>query len=368
MKQQQVKLGIREYVCIAFLMIGMKGTEDTPSMLFSHVQNAAWMVPLLSGGLFFIPFFLLLKTLSLFQDKNVFEVIQQLLGKYIAFFVSFIIFIMNSYAISLDTRTYTNIIRAYYFTTTPRLVLYGILMVVCVYAAKKGIQRIGSISYILIFYVALSFFIAFWLSLDDSQFASIFPIWGPGKLELLKAAPSGLGLWGEFFILTSLYSFMTSFKDFRNGTWIAFGCVVIQLSLATMLFIALFDKGLVVIGYPFHVAIRYISLGEFLPNIETLFFPIWLSAAFIRFAAFLFINALIFGHLFKIKEYQYLIPSLATIYLLIGMIPETPNDVAQLKEPLRYIAGPTFAAISIILWLTAWFKGEFKHAKNKNNM
>ena len=50
--------------------------------------------------------------------------------------------------------------------------------------------------------------------------------------------------------------------------------------------------------------------------------------AFIRFAAFLYINAMMFGHLFKIKDFEYLIPSLATIYLLIGMIPETPVDVA----------------------------------------
>ncbi len=51
-------------------------------------------------------------------------------------------------------------------------------------------------------------------------------------------------------------------------------------------------------------------------------------AAFIRFAAFIYINALMFGHLFKIKDFEFLIPSLATIYLLIGMIPESPIDVS----------------------------------------
>ena len=51
--------------------------------------------------------------------------------------------------------------------------------------------------------------------------------------------------------------------------------------------------------------------------------------AFIRFAAFLYINAMMFGHLFKIKDFEFLIPSLATIYLLIGMIPESPIDVAN---------------------------------------
>ena len=100
--------------------------------------------------------------------------------------------------------------------------------------------------------------------------------------------------------------------------------------------------------------IRYISLERFLTNIEILFLPIWLMGAFIRFAAFLYINALMFGHLFKIKEYEYLIPSLAAIYLLIGMIPEASIEVAtQLKSKVQYLAGPTFIIISILLWVMA---------------
>ena len=87
MKQQPGKLGIREYISIVILMVGAKATEDTPAILYSNVQNAAWMIPILSGAIFFIPLFLLLKTLSLFQGKNLFDVIQKLFGKYIGFVV-----------------------------------------------------------------------------------------------------------------------------------------------------------------------------------------------------------------------------------------------------------------------------------------
>src|SRR4051812_45406092 len=186
MKQQPGKLGIREYVSIAILMIGSKATEDTPAMLYSHIQNAAWMTPILSGGIFFIPLFLLLKTLSLFKDKNLFAVIQQLLGKYIGFFICLLIFIISSFAISADSRTYTNIIRTFYFTTTPNLVIYAILMLISAYGAKKGIQHIGSVSYLVIFYVLFSFYLALLLSTQDSNIEAMFPIWGPGKLEILK--------------------------------------------------------------------------------------------------------------------------------------------------------------------------------------
>ena len=365
MKQQPGKLGIREYLSIAILMVSSKAAEDTPAVLYNHVQNAAWMIPILSGAMFFIPLFLLLKTFSVFPDKNLFQLIQKILGKYVGYVICLLIFAISSYAISFDSRTYTNIIRSFYFTTTPSLIIYAILMFVCGYAAKKGLQHIGSVSYIVIFYVLFSFYVALILSTQDSNIQAIFPIWGAGKFEIIKESTGRLTIFADFFILTIFIPYLRSFKDFRKGTFIAFGYVIIHLSIAILIFVCLFDATLNQMGYPFHTAIRYISFGNFLSNIEIFFFPIWLMATFIRFAAFLYINALMFGHLFKIKDFEYLIPSLAAIYLLIGLIPETPYDVTFVyKAVIQYIAGPTFAGISIILWFIAWAKGEFKHAKS----
>ena len=59
-------------------------------------------------------------------------------------------------------------------------------MFVCAYGAKKGIQHIGSVSYFVVFYVILSFYLALLLSLQDSNIEAIFPIWGTGKLEIIK--------------------------------------------------------------------------------------------------------------------------------------------------------------------------------------
>jgi spore germination protein KB len=369
MKQQPGKIGIREFVSITILMVGSKATEDTPAYLYSHVQNAAWMIPLISAAIFFIPLFLLIKTMSLYQEKDLFSVIKIVLGKYLGFLVCLIIFIINSFAVSFDSRTYTNIIRAFYFTTTPNLVIYGIFMIICAYGAKKGLQNIGSVSYLIIFYSALSLYIALALGTQNANINSMFPIWGPGPLELVKEGSQRLTLFVDFFLLTMVVPYLTSNKVLKKGTWFSFIYVSIQLSVAILIFICMFDESLGGVGYPFHTVIRFISLGQYIPNVEIIFFIIWIMAAFIRFTAFLYINALMFGRLFKIKDFEYLIPSLATIYLMIGLIPEAPIDVSlEYKPMIMNTAGPTFAVISIILWLVALIKGEFKHAKNKNIM
>ncbi|WP_066250776.1 GerAB/ArcD/ProY family transporter [Neobacillus drentensis] len=369
MKQQLGKLGLREYISIAILMVGAKATEDTPIHLFSKVQNASWMIPILSAGIFFIPLFLLLKTMTLFQDKDLFSVIQKLLGKYLGFMVCLLIFLISSYAISFDTRSYANIIRTFYFTTTPNLIIYALLMVVCTYGARKGIQHIGSVAYLVIYLSVFSLWFALVLCTQKSTFQAIFPIWGPGKLEILKQSSQKLTLFADFFLFTMLIPFLTSIKQYKKGTWFAFVYVSLQISVAILIYICLFDVGMDGLAYPFHTAIRFISIGSFLPNVEIIFFVTWLMSAFIRFTAFLYLNSLMFGHLFKIKDFEYVIPSLATIYLLIGSIPEAAvNASTEFKALSLNISGPAFAAISIILWLAALLKGEFKREKNRNSM
>ena len=126
--------------------------------------------------------------MSLFHGKNLFAVIQKLLGKYIGFFICLFIFLINSSAISFDTRTYANIIGTFYFTTTPQLVIYALLMFVCAYGAKKGLQHIGSVAWIVLFYALISIYLALLLSLQDSNIEGIFPIFGPGIPEIFKTS------------------------------------------------------------------------------------------------------------------------------------------------------------------------------------
>ena len=83
MKQnQEQQLGLKEYTAIAIFMIGIKANEDTPTLLYNEAINASWMIPILSGVMFSIPLLLLIKTLSLNKDMNLFAVIQKSFGKY----------------------------------------------------------------------------------------------------------------------------------------------------------------------------------------------------------------------------------------------------------------------------------------------
>jgi spore germination protein KB len=140
MEQKKGKIGLIEFVALTVLMIGAKLSDDTPAILYDKLYSAAWMVPFITGLMCILPIFLLLKVMSLYPSKNLHEVNLQLFGKFFGFLISFILWILGSASIVTDTRSYVDIISSMYFTMTPTIIIYGVLMAVCVYGAKRGIQ------------------------------------------------------------------------------------------------------------------------------------------------------------------------------------------------------------------------------------
>lgn len=366
MEQNQATISTRQFVAMGLLMIGAKLSDDTPTIIFDHVQNAAWMVPLFTGIISIIPLYFLLKVMGLYPGKNLHDIHLQLFGRFFGFLLSFGLWVIGSSAIVFDSRSYADIIGTMYFTKTPTMVIYAVLMLVCVYGAKKGIGNIASVSWLLLFYVKILLFIAFMLTIKEGTFNNIFPIWGPGKWEIIKQSGLKISIFADLFFLALIAPYVKSTKAFKKGTWITLGFLVFELSLSFFLYLIMFDYIPVqMLNYPFHETIRYISIGKFLTNIETLFFPIWLIATFVRFAAYLYLSAILFGGIFKIKKFELLIPTLATVFLLLGLLPSSPSFTTYvIRDKLLNIISPMFFSLPILLWLTAKIKGEFKREQS----
>lgn len=366
MEQHTGKIGIKEYIAMVILAIGTKLADDTPAILFHKLENAAWITPFITGLISIIPIFLLLKVFSQYKNTNLMEILQIILGKPIGYLIVFMLWIMGFIANTLDSAIYTDIIGTMYFTETPTIFIYMVLMAVSAYGAKKGLEQIGSVAASVITYIKVSLFIALILALSKGNINFIFPIFGPGKWEVVKESSLKVSLYIDFIYLGVIASYVSSTKAFTKGTWISLIILIIELPIAVLSYLSLFDyEPVKLLNYPFHETIRYISLG-FLTNIETFFFPFWLLASFVRFSIYLYISAVMFGWLFKIKNYEYLIPTLATLMVILGMIPETPTfTIADIKEKALNIATPTFFFLPLLLWSIMKIRGGNKNEKKE---
>ncbi|MGM0902783.1 MAG: GerAB/ArcD/ProY family transporter [Bacillota bacterium] len=367
MKQTEGKIGIREYVAIVLLTVGTKLSDDTPTLLYSTAKNSAWISMLLIGVLTVVPIFLLIKVFSVHRDKSLHELNLHLFGNILGNILSVGILAFGFAAVVLDTATYVNIISTIYFTKTPSIALYIVLMIVCGYGAKKGIEHIGSAAWVALFYLKTTLAFALILAFTKGNLKFIFPLWGPGASEIVKTSASKVSIFADFYFVGIIAPVVNTFKEFKKGTLLAFSVVLIEITVALIIYVMLFDfTSIEVISYPFHELILYISIG-FLNNVESMFLPFWLIAAFIRFAFYLYLVLVLFGGIFKIKEYEYLVPVMVVLIVFLGITPNNAtHTVPYLREQLLTILSPIFLILPCLMWLVAKVRGDFKNEVKKD--
>ncbi|MGN7300378.1 GerAB/ArcD/ProY family transporter [Ferdinandcohnia sp. SAFN-114] len=186
MEQSKGKIGIREFVAMVILVVGVKLSDDTPAIFVNYLSNALWMAPIIIGLFSIIPIFLTLKVITAYKNKNLHDVIIHLFGKFLGTFLSCILVLSGLTGLTLDSAIYVDIIGTMYFTETPILIIYTVLMAVCAYGANKGLEHIGSVSWLVLFYIKFSLLIALILSLKESSSSFLFPFFGPGIVEVVK--------------------------------------------------------------------------------------------------------------------------------------------------------------------------------------
>ncbi|GIO25972.1 GerAB/ArcD/ProY family transporter [Ornithinibacillus bavariensis] len=364
MEQSKGKIGIKEFVAISMIILSTKLTDDTPAILYEKLYNAGWMAIIINGIVTILPIFLLIRVITNYQGKGLIEVTNQLFGRFLGYIILFALWLGILAATIIDTAIYTDIVSSMYFVKTPTIVIYGVLMLASAYGAKKGLEKIGSVAWTVFPYLQVPFLIALILTIRHGNTSFLFPFFGPGEWTIMKESVMKLSIFADYLYLFILVPFLSTAATIKKGSWISLFFVVINLVLAMTSFVFLFDyNSLMQMNYPFHEVIRTISAG-FITNMETFFFPFWLIGTFVRFSVYLYINALLFGHLFKIKNFEYIIPSLATLIIFIGIIPDTPTfTIFYLRETVLNILSPVFFFLPCLMWLIAKLKGDFKHEK-----
>jgi spore germination protein KB len=366
MEQSVGKIGLKEFIALAVIMVGTKVADDTPAILFESLFNAGWMAPLLNGIISIIPIYLLLRVVTSYNQKSLVEVLDHLFGKFLSSIIIFILWIILFSALIVDTSIYTDIIGTMYYVKTPTIIVYAVLMLISAYGAKRGFEQISSVAWLTLPYLQVAFFISLLLTFGQGNVNFLFPIFGPGQWEVMKESTLMLSIYGDFLYLFLIVPFVKSTSVLKKGTWIALSIIVIDLAFAMTSYVLFFDFNSVLqLNYPYHEVIRTIT-GGFLTNLETFFFPFWLIASFIRFSIYLYLNAILFGHIFKIKEFEYIIPTLATLIVIIGLIPESPSDnIFHLRQSILLASTPVFFFLPCLMWVVAKLKGVFNNESTK---
>jgi len=353
------KIGSREFFSIIVLSIGTKLSDVTPTLMVDDGKNASWMIPIIAGLIFFIPFLLILKLLKRYNNKNILEVIEQLTGKWVTLLLGSVLFFFVAATTITESRSYVDIISTMYYSDSPQLAIYFLFIGSSYLIAKHGLEAIGRVAWLSLPYIKISLLFLVLFLIPDLQFGRIFPILGPGLGPLLEEGFTMSTLYGDLFLFTIIYPLLNSQKNFHLTSWIGFGVVVFELALFMMIYTSFYEySSLEKVSYPWHEITRYVHFGA-IEHTETFYLAFWLGAALIRFAIYLYGIAILLSYLFKINEFEPLLITIATLVIFIGILPENPLTYGlEFRENIIMKYSSYFYIIfPFLLWLTAKWKG-----------
>ncbi|WP_407272330.1 endospore germination permease [Radiobacillus sp. PE A8.2] len=355
-------LKAKEMFAIVVLFIGLKLSDTTPSLLAQKAQNAFWMIPIVAFIVIFPSFLLLLYLLKKYKDKNLIELMEQILGTLVGKLFGFVIFLFAFLSLALDSRNYVEQIKLLYFPESPTVIVFFIFIGVACYCAKKGFEVIGFTSFIGLPLVKIAVFLLAYLIFSKAIFPRIFPIFGTGLDVILTQGVLKGSLFAELFFLTIAYTTFKETKSFRTGGILGSIFVMVEIVLFYLIYTMVFDyNSISKIAFPFHDVTQYINFGEFITNVETFFMVFWLLAAYIRFIVFLYLVTWIFAAVFNINEFEPLILPFAFFTIIAGLLPENSliNELL-LRDQLLNIMTPVLIFFPILLWIVAFSKGDLK--------
>ena len=234
------KIGTRGIIAILCMTIGFKLTDMTPTILFDEGKTSTWMIPIISTLALIVPYLVLLSLLKKYKDKGLIDLIYNLTGKYIGFIISFSFFIIILTGTVLNSRSYADIINTMFFPRAPLILIYIQGIVISYFIANRGFENIGRVAWYFFITIKLSLILVILFAWKDVDTSFLFPLWGPGKLEILKSGISNLTMLGEMFLFTILYQYTRNYKIFKKASLLGLLITAFELSLFYAIYINLY--------------------------------------------------------------------------------------------------------------------------------
>lgn len=352
---------------LASFEIGMTLLLTIPPSL-TYAKQDAWISFLAAAAAASAITYASLKLSLLYPDQTFVEFIPAIVGKWPGKLVVALYLLVWYSVIGNILREASDFFSILLLRRTPVIVVILLIIVTIVYVTYNGgIEAIGRTSEIVgpIIYITVGMvFLLSYMNIDTKRVLPVFA--DSGITGILQGAIPPFGFLGESVVLMMLVPFV---KDRGKLISRAIGAVLfasVFLTLAVLICILVFGPDFSSkLWYPFFEVARYISLMEFIQNMELFVVIIWFLSVFIKLSTYLFAVSYGTAQLLGIPSWRLLI---WPITLLVGGIAYWfPNiAVSSVDYPntvwVRYVVPVHLVALPLLLWAVGSIRksGRFK--------
>ncbi len=352
------RLSDKEAICILITFI--MGTTLILG-IGGDAKNDAWISGMLSLIMYLPMLLIYSRLLSLYQDKDLFDILIIVFGKVFGRIVA-VIYIWYAFHLgALVLRNFGEFINTVAMPETPLLVPIICLQIVCITGVCLGLEVVGRIT---TYFLPLLFFIILLvqlLGIPQLHFNYLKPVLGNGIVPVIKGAFSTFAFpFAETVLFLGLFSSLETKKSPKKiyllGTLIS-AFVIINISI----------RNITVLGnmrdsfyFPSYEAVSRINIGDFIQRIEVTVSMVFIFGAFIKTAVCLMVTCKGIGKVLNLKDYRSI--AIQTGLIMAYFAYSIYDNIMDMKywafKVYEYYAFPMQVIIPVILWVLAEIKSK----------
>jgi len=287
--------------------------------------------------------------------------VQLLMSKPVANIIFVLLLVKIIIAAAFEIRIFMTVTNEILLPLTPLPVIGGLMLLLCAYAAAKGIETRARVAEVLFIIMILPFLFLFIFAVYDADFTNLQPVLRSTSPRTVAFSIFRLG-----FIFTGLEClllispFVKKDKPLIRPVVSAVAFAGIIVTGITILTIAAFGQGLINEPWPVLRMMDMINLpGSFIERQEALVFSFWIITVFVLGSAMLFFGGVLFNDLTKQRnnklpiKFSLCVVITAVLVFIVCLIPLDKNEIYYYLDIMYMTSGLFFLVIFPLILILA---------------
>jgi spore germination protein KB len=362
------KISVYEAICITTFLITTKIYFTSISVLVRMAGTAAWYTTWVSCAVSIVFFLIIYQLMKRFPDKNLIDIFEIVLGKYIGKGISLLSCAYIVYYVGSNLREFLEMIKVYNLPyTPPSIILVMYVSVVCLiaYFGFNGISRISIIS---ILPVMFGFFLILVLASPNYHTDYLKPYLGYGLKNSIGIGILRSSAYEEVLLLALIMNNLHGLKDFKKAGIISLVIAGVMFGIAYICYLMTFEYtvGSENLSGLFQLS-KSIYFNRYFQRLESIFLFGWVISSVVAAAISFYMSISIYSKVFNISNYRPLIVPFAFMIYLVSILPNSLSEVMDInllfirQYSLFFVYGIPILVLTISLILGK--KGENRNAK-----
>ncbi|GHI01095.1 GerAB/ArcD/ProY family transporter [Neobacillus kokaensis] len=316
------KINDNQFRVLVILFIFGPAVLLETSLLAAAAKQDAWISAVVGVGIGLLIVWLYTKIGSKFPERNLFEKLEYVFGKWIGKIVSLLFFFFFFQLAAHILRNIGDFVTVHIMPETPIHFVEIIFLCIVIMGVRLGLEPIARTGEILFPWVIFFFFIMIVSLPPEFKIENIKPVFEGGIKPILKGSTTVIAFpFMESILFLMIYPYVNKIKEankaFFTGALIG-GGVLILISVYTILVLGADFTARNV--YPSYALAKKINIADFFQRIEAIVAGMWFISIFYKLTICFYASTVGLAQILNLKEYRSLTLPLGMIMVVLSII------------------------------------------------